>query len=164
MRKVYILIFLLLSFYASQGQTATTCSGVSPNYTRPGDPGGTTYTWFAPTGVGFTGGSIQGVGQLSVNQPLVNITNAPVVATYLVNSSFSGAFSLAVTINPTPDVNGILDQVKCNATLTNLVSFSGSVPGTTFNWSNNTPSIGLLASGSGDISAFTVTNALNIPV
>ncbi|MBK9398510.1 MAG: hypothetical protein IPN55_15220 [Saprospiraceae bacterium] len=38
------------------------------------------------------------------------------------------------------------------------------VLGTVFNWTNNTPSIGLPASGSGDIASFTATNATNDPV
>ncbi|MDC0178157.1 hypothetical protein OAJ14_08435, partial [Polaribacter sp.] len=42
----------------------------------------------------------------------------------------------------------------CNLTSTEEVGFSGGVAGTAYNWTNNTPSIGLAASGTGDIASF----------
>jgi len=69
-----------------------------------------------------------------------------------------------VTINPTPDVNPITDQTICNGAQTTAVNFSGSVPGTTYSWVNNTPSIGLAANGNGNMAAFTGTNNTAAPV
>ena len=51
-------------------------------------------------------------------------------------------------------VNQPSNQVLCNLTSTEEVGFSGGVAGTTYNWTNNTPSIGLAASGTGDIASF----------
>ena len=67
-------------------------------------------------------------------------------------------------VNPLPTVNGVANQVVCNNTSTAAVTFSGAVTGTVYNWTNNTPSIGLAASGSGNIASFTATNATNAPV
>jgi Dockerin type I domain/Secretion system C-terminal sorting domain len=72
--------------------------------------------------------------------------------------------SPTVSIISTPDVNTISNQVVCNNASTTAVSFSGSVAGTVYNWTNNTTSIGLAASGSGNISAFTATNTGTAPV
>src|SRR5258708_22457257 len=44
------------------------------------------------------------------------------------------------------------NQVVCNGASTAVVSFSGT--GTSYTWVNDTTSIGLAASGSGDIAAF----------
>jgi hypothetical protein len=54
--------------------------------------------------------------------------------------------------------------VLCNATATTAINFSGFVPGTVFNWTNNTTSIGLAASGTGNIASFTATNTGSAPV
>ena len=67
---------------------------------------------------------------------------------------------IQITIKPTPSVTAPSNQAVCNSASTTAVTFSGSaVAGTTYNWTNNTPSIGLAASGTGTIPAFTATNA-----
>jgi hypothetical protein len=63
-----------------------------------------------------------------------------------------------ITVNPTPAVNAVPDQVICNNGATNAVKFSGAAA-TSFKWTNNTPGIGLAASGTGDIASFTATNS-----
>ncbi len=60
-----------------------------------------------------------------------------------------------------PTVNTISNQVVCNATATAAVNFTGGAPGTVYSWTNNTPSIGLASSGTGNIPSFTATNAGN---
>ena len=70
----------------------------------------------------------------------------------------------SVTVNPTPDVAQPADQVVCNNSTTAPVNFTGSVAGAIFNWINNTTSIGLAASGSGNIASFTAINSTNAPV
>jgi hypothetical protein len=88
--------------------------------------------------------------------------NAPVAATVNVRATVDGCegppTSFTITVNPTPTVADPTDQVVCNNSSTTAVTFSGAVSGTTFNWTNDNPSIGLDASGSGNIAAFTATN------
>ncbi len=101
-----------------------------------------------------------------------NATNAPLTSTFTVVATFTanGAtctgtpITFTITVNPTPTVADPADQVVCNATSTTAVAFTGTVLGTVYNWTNNTTSIGLAASGTGDIAAFTATNAGNTPV
>jgi hypothetical protein len=69
-----------------------------------------------------------------------------------------------ITVNPTPTVNSITNQTVCNGAPTTAVTFSGAVSGTVYNWANNTPSIGLAASGTGPIPSFNGTNAGTAPV
>ncbi len=72
--------------------------------------------------------------------------------------------------DPCPDpcagmtVNDISDQTVCNNSSTTAVAFGSSTAGATFDWVNDTPSIGLAASGTGNIAAFTATNTTANPV
>lgn len=66
--------------------------------------------------------------------------------------------SFDITVNPTPELANIPDQITCNNFNTIPVNFSSSVPGAVYNWTNNNPSIGLAASGTGNIASFTGIN------
>ena len=86
--------------------TANTCSGVpftvTPvNGTNGAVPAGTTYSWSAPAGTGFTGGGA-GSGASSISGDLSNTTAGNVTATYTVtplSGSCTGtAFTVTVTI------------------------------------------------------------------
>jgi gliding motility-associated-like protein len=65
-----------------------------------------------------------------------------------------------IVVNPVPSVNGIPNQVICNGSLTNAITFGGSiVENTVYNWTNSNAAIGLAAlSGTGNIAAFTTNN------
>ena len=98
----------------------------------------------------------------------INTTNAPISATITVTPSAAGCTGPAqlfmITVNPTPHVVQPPNQVLCNGASTNLISFTGAVSNATFSWTNNNTTIGLAASGNGNISAFTATNTTNAPV
>jgi hypothetical protein len=144
----------------------TLCSGLSTTLVTPtGSPvAGTTYNWTNTTpsiGLAASGtGNIPVFTATSGNTQVV----ATVTVTPVANSCPGTAKSYTYTINPTPDVNTITSQTICNGNNTTAVTFSGAVAGTTYNWTNNTTSIGLAASGTGNISAFSATNAGNAPV
>ena len=67
-----------------------------------------------------------------------------------------------ITVYPTPNVVQPPNQTLCNGATTNAVNFTGSLANTVFTWTNNNPSIGLPASGTGNIAAFTALNTSNI--
>src|SRR4029077_2372871 len=69
---------------------------------------------------------------------------------------------VTVTVIPTPTANAIGNQTVCNATNTTTVQFTGTA--TSFSWTNDNISIGLVASGTGDIASFTATNSGTSPV
>ena len=93
-------------------KAVTACSGtaftVTPNDGAGGDivPLGTTYSWSAPAGTGFTGGA-PGSSQTSISGTLTNSGSSPVTATYTVTptsgSCTGSAFTVTVTVNPTPN-------------------------------------------------------------
>ena len=141
------------------------CSGVNLNYTNSNVFASANYTWGAPLVTGGLTGGAAGVGP-AISQTLVNSTAAQQTATYSVLENTSGtSFSITFNINPSPSVNAVTNQILCNGSLTSGVIFNGSpVTNTTYSWSNNTPSIGLAANGTGNISAFTAANITTAPI
>ncbi|MBL7701389.1 MAG: PKD domain-containing protein, partial [Ferruginibacter sp.] len=143
------------------------CSGSSiTTIAITGSVGGTTFNWTRDNTGTVTGIASSGAGDIIGN--LTNTTNAPVTVTFTITPTAGSCTGTPVTatviVSPTPDVTQPANQAVCNNTSTAPVNFSGSVPGTIFNWTNNTPSIGLAASGTGDIASFTATNATTSPV
>lgn len=156
--------------------TTTACSGstftVSPS-NGGGNiiPAGTTYTWSNPiiNPVGaLTGAGAQNNPQPVISQLLTNTTNNTATATYTVTPASNGCvgqpFQVIVTVNPTPTVNSISDFTVCSGDQTSQVNFSGDVPGTIYNWTSNNTVIGIAATGSGAISAFTTSNPGSTPL
>jgi YVTN family beta-propeller protein len=64
----------------------------------------------------------------------------------------------------TPDVTKPGNQEWCSGSPTTPVNFIGTVPGTVFRWTNNNISIGLAATGTGNIASFTSKNTTGAPV
>ncbi|MBL7795864.1 MAG: hypothetical protein JNJ90_05105, partial [Saprospiraceae bacterium] len=102
-----------------------------------------------------------------------NATNAPVTATFTATATYTNngvpctgpAIQFTITINPAPTVSATpTSQTVCNGATTTQISLSGAVAGTVYNWTNNTPSIGLAANGTGNIPSFTATNAGGTPI
>jgi len=153
-------------------KTAVACSGapfsVIPVNGSDIVPAGTTYTWLTPTVTGLMTGGAGGTAQTSVFGTLTNSTTTTQTATYTVTptiGSCSGStFTVVATINPTPTVSTPTSQVLCNGSSSTAVTFSGTVAGTTYFWTNNNTAIGLAANGNGNISSFTATNSTNAPI
>jgi hypothetical protein len=101
------------------------------------------------------------------NIPSFTATNTgatPVTATIIVTPTAATCIgtkdTFNIIINPTPNVAATTDQIVCNNSATTAVTLSGSLSGTIFNWTNNKASVGLGASGSGNIPSFNATNFL----
>jgi len=107
-----------------------------------------------------------GTGDL-ITFTTTNTEIEPITANIHVIPTASGCdgdfLDFKITINPTPTVESVPVQLKCNADLSDVISFVGKVPGTVFNWTNDNPGIGLAESGTGDIAAFTLTNTGTAP-
>lgn len=128
---------------------------------------GTTYDWVnSDPSIGL-GLLAAGNGDITMFGAINNGT-VPVVATITVTPTANGcvgtAESFTITVNPTPVVDPILDQNVCNGDLTGIVAFTSTTAGTTFDWTNSDPTIGLAAAGNGDIAAFNAVNNGAIPI
>jgi uncharacterized protein (TIGR02145 family) len=118
--------------------TKTICSGntftVAPVDVTDGTvPVGTTYSWAAPTGSGFTGGTT-GTGAANISGTLTNTTSGSVTATYTVTptsgSCPGNTFTVIVTVTA-PLTGGTVanNQTICTGTqpsaFTNVTSPTG---------------------------------------
>ena len=126
---------------------------------------GTTFDWTNDTPSIGLGAS--GTGDIASFTAL-NTTANPIISTITVTPTANGCIgpdsTFTITVNPTPLTDFIPDQVLCASALTNAVTFTSLTAGTTFSWTNDTPSIGLAASGTGDIAAFTALNTTAVPI
>lgn len=101
---------------------------------------------------------------ISNNVPFtaVNTGSAPIPTTYTLTVTAAGCTNtdqVTVTVNPTPTVNNFTNQTVCAGSSNAAVVPTGAVTGTNYNWTNSNTSIGLAASGTGTIPAFTAVNA-----
>lgn len=98
----------------------------------------------------------------------INNSTGTAVATITVSPAANGCPGLSkifnITVKPTPDVAQPVNQAVCNGDIVNPVLFTGQVSGTIYKWTNNNPSIGLAASGTGDITSFKAVNNSAVPV
>ena len=100
----------------------------------------------------------------------LNSNNTPVTATIIVTPNADSCSGTPIyytySISPTPTVDAVSDQTLCQGDSTTAVAFSSAlnVAGTIFNWTNDTPGIGLAATGTGDIASFAPINTTNAPI
>ena len=137
---------------ANAGLDQTVCAGVQVTLSGAGTG---TYSWnnSVTNGVAFT---------------TVNATTSPITTTYTLTvtnaNNCTATDQVNVTVNPSPIITAVSNQTVCNGSQTNAVTFANNLTGTTYAWTNNTPSIGLAAFGTGNIAAFTGVNAGSAPV
>lgn len=122
------------------GQDQTVCQGATVTLTGTG---GTSYTW--------DNGISNGVGFVANATTIYTVTGTDA-------NGCQGTDQVTVTVNASPTVNAINSQTLCAGASTSAVTFSGTA-GATYAWVNSNPSIGLSASGSGNINGFTASNA-----
>ncbi len=131
--------------------------------------GTVTYSWTATLTSGTANGFSNNSGS-TIAQTLTNTTTSPATVTYHITPYIGGcagtAIDVAIIVNPAGQVNQPASQVVCNNAATTAINFTTSnlVGTTTYSWTNNTTSIGLGASGSGDIGSFTGINNGTTPV
>jgi gliding motility-associated-like protein len=74
----------------------------------------------------------------------------------------TNTWQVTTTYVALPTINSIGNQVVCAGNTTSAITFSGNA--STYSWTNDSPSIGLPASGNGNINAFTATNTTANPI
>lgn len=137
--------------------TNTPCAGSALNLTSDfgGLTSGVSYNWTGPNGFAS-----------NLQNPIISNVAAANSGTYTVtasNGTVTAKQTQNVTVNPVPDVNPVNGQTLCHGALTNAILFSSNTAGVAYSWTNNNPSIGLAASGTGNIPAFTAVNYFNQP-
>ena len=150
----------------------TICNGgIISSITFTGSIIGTSFNWTNDTpGIGLAGSGSGDIASFNA----VNTTTASVTATITVTPSYTSggvtctgtARTFTITVKPTATVSSITNQVVCNGGATTAVTMASTTTGGTiaYNWTNDTPGIGLAGSGSGDIASFNAVNTTTAPV
>lgn len=138
------------SAYATAAQTAV-CANSSTTLSVAGYSGSSPISWY--TGAGGTG-TLLGTG--------ATLANAGAGTYYArINAGCNVFYESSVTVAlqvGAGTVSPIADVTYCNGMSVPASAFSSPQSGTTFTWTNSNPSIGLAASGSGSLPAFTPAN------
>ena len=159
-------------------QALTSCSGanflLAPTNSPPNTivPGGTTYTWNAPSVTGNLTGGTTGTNQINLSGNLNNPTLLSQTATYTITPSSANGlcsgqpFTLIVTVSPSPIVPNQSATI-CSGTTFNS-NLSAAIPnslipnGTTYTWSSPTSNpIGIITGGSAGNSQNNISQLLN---
>jgi hypothetical protein len=92
----------------------------------------------------------------------VNNSLAPITATITAIPSLNGCnglpYTYTITINPEPTVTVPLNLTICSGTQISASSFGANITGVTYAWTNSNTSVGLAASGNGNVPEFTAVN------
>jgi gliding motility-associated-like protein len=142
------------------------CAGeISTLINFTGNVSATNFSWSSnTTSIGIAASGTNSISSFTA----INTGTTPIIATITVtptaNSCPGSSKTLTITVNPKPTVSPIANIVRCNGIVSGPISFSGNVTGTTFDWTNDTPSIGLAATGNGPINSFTTTNTGLTPI
>ncbi len=128
---------------------------------------GTTYDWtYTNAAAENIGIAFAGTGDI-ISFLAQNTTGASLISTFTVTPQLGTCagnpvvFDFVVEQNLT--VDPIVDLPDCENNTINLIPLTGNAAGT-FDWTNSDPTVGLAASGSGDIAAFTASNGTANPI
>ena len=150
--------------------TASVCSGGTVNIPLTASVP-STFTWVAASNVNVTGEITTTQTTSTLINTLSTASTSPQTVVYTVTpTAITGSCAgtpqtVNVIVNPAPSVNQPANQTLCSEANTTAITFAGSaVAGTTYNWTNDTPSIGLAASGTGNIASFTAFNNGSSPI
>ncbi len=144
----------------------TVCNGspvAATNFTSP--TSGTTYTWSNNnTTIGLAASGSGNIASFNATNNTANPITATITVTPGANSCTGTPSTYTITVNPTPTVTVPANITVCNGSAITATNFSSATPGATYTWNNNTTSIGLGATGSGNIAGFTGTNTSTAPI
>ena len=133
--------------------------------------GTTTYAWTnSSTNIGLAASGVGNIPSFIANNP----GSLPIVAAITVIPIFTNGSrsctgpsrSVSITVNPSGQLTQPTSVIICSGDSTVAIPFSTTNTGgtTTYTWTNSAPSIGLAASGSGNIPSFTVLNSTSLTV
>jgi PKD repeat protein len=112
-----------------------------------------TYLW------SFPGGSPATSTSSSPGPIVYNTSGSYTIALEVTNECGTTTITKNILVNAAPNVSVPANKTFCAGEQTGALTFTGSVGGTIFTWTNSNTAIGLAASGTGSIPNFTTTNA-----
>jgi gliding motility-associated-like protein len=166
-------ITLLPAGQVNQPANQLVCNGNSvpqTSFSTLNTGGTTTYAWTnSLAAIGLTATGAGSVPSFTA----INTGFSPSIATVTVTPTFAfGGRSCVgspkdytITVNPPAQVDQPANLIVCNGQLTSVNFTTSNTSGTTtYSWTNNNPSIGILASNTGNIAVFYAINSGTSPV
>jgi len=120
--------------------------------------GATSYAW------SFPGGTPASSTSANPGTILYNTPGTHTVSLAVTNECGTTTVTRSITVNPVPVIAVPAATSLCAGEQAGPFNFSSTPAGATFTWTNNNTSIGLAASGSGNIPAFTANNPGGTPI
>ena len=142
--------------------SVTYCSGLTvPSIAFTGTPANATYTWTnnQPT-IGLAGSGSGAIPSFTANNTSANPIVANISVVPQLGSCNGTASNFTITVNPVPALTTPASNVYCEGAQFPGVTWGASA-GSTISWTNSNPAIGLPASGTGNIPAFTTSQVTN---
>lgn len=126
-----------------------------------GSVSGTTFSWTnSDSSIGLGGSGTGNINSFTAINSTGTIVTSTVSVTPFAIGCSNTPVDFEILIKPSPEVTSIVpgSQVLCNGSATDPVNFVGSVSGNTFSWTNSCTTMGLAASGMGNIPSFNCIN------
>ncbi|MFH0893574.1 MAG: PKD-like domain-containing protein, partial [Bacteroidota bacterium] len=144
----------------------TVCSGTAiPAGSITSTPAGATYTWTnSNTAIGLAASGTGQVPAFAAN----NTTSAAITGTISVTPAIGACIgtpvTYTITVNPLPVISAPANITVCSGTAIPAGSITSTPAGATYTWTNSNTAIGLAASGTGQVPAFTANNTTSAAI
>lgn len=141
---------------ATVTSTNPQCSGETAQINLTSTVTGSTFAWLSIASAGISGNTSS--SGTTISNPLSNSTAADGTVTYTITPTANACQGLpintTITIRPIPDLAPINSIAVCPTNAITPAIFSTIPSGCTYTWTNTNPSIGINASGNGQITSW----------
>ena len=119
---------------------------------------GTSYSWTnSNTSIGLAANGTGDLPSFTALNSGLSVATATITVTPYINSCPGNNQTFTIIVNPVITMNPVSNDTVCSNGLYTGKSFTGTLA-TSYTWTNSNPSIGLSASGTGNITLFTAIN------
>jgi hypothetical protein len=124
----------------------------------------TGYTWTnSNTSIGLAASGTGNIASFTATNTGATPVTATISVTPLINSCPGNTETFTIIVNPVITMNPVANDTICNNGIVPAKIFTGTLSNG-YTWTNSNTSIGLAASGTGNISSFTAINNGTTPV
>lgn len=128
---------------------------------------GVTYSWTnnnTSIGLAASASNATSISPFTLLNTTNTVQEATITVTPKIGTCTGVAQTFTIKVNPQATVNNINNLALCHNATQAAITPVSNVGAATFTWTNSHPSIGLAASGNGNIPSFTATNSGTAPI